>query len=81
MVLAFCPNDVTEYTHTRGYTENIDEDKQLPVSDPADRNLMLVVEDNHEILNYICQSLKSFFNTIGARNGEEGLHLAKMMNS
>lgn len=73
-------SNVAEYTHTRDYAENIDEDKQMPVSDPAERNLMLVVEDNHEILNYICQSLKSFFNTIGARNGEEGLHLAKTMN-
>jgi signal transduction histidine kinase/ligand-binding sensor domain-containing protein/DNA-binding NarL/FixJ family response regulator len=69
-----------EYTHSMDYAENPDENKQLPVSDPADRNLMLVIEDNNEILNYICQSLKSFFNTIGAKNGEEGLHLAKTMN-
>ena len=73
-------SNVTRYTHTRDYTEYSDEDKRIPVSDLTDKNLMLVVEDNHEILNYICQSLKSFFNTIGAKNGEEGLHLAKSLS-
>ena len=42
--------------------------------------MILVVEDNQEILNYICQSLKSFFICIGAKNGNEGLHLAKTLN-
>jgi YesN/AraC family two-component response regulator len=41
---------------------------------------MLVVEDNNEILNYICQSLKSTFNCIGAKNGDEGLQLARTMS-
>ena len=42
--------------------------------------MILIVEDNQEILNYICQSLKSFFICIGAKNGNEGLHLAKTLN-
>lgn len=58
---------------------NYDED-EIPVSDSSDRNMILVVEDNQEILNYICQSLKSFFICIGALNGREGLHLAKTLN-
>jgi signal transduction histidine kinase/ligand-binding sensor domain-containing protein/DNA-binding response OmpR family regulator len=72
--------NAAEYTHTRDYTESLEQERRMPVSDPAEKNLMLVVEDNNEILNYICQSLKSYFTTIGAKNGEEGLHLAKTMN-
>ena len=71
---------ISEYDHKRDYTENVEEGKSIHVSDPTEKNLMLVVEDNHEILNYICQSLKSFFNTVGAKNGEEGLHLARTIN-
>ncbi len=49
-------------------------------SDSLEKNMVLVVEDNQEILNYISQSLKSFFTCIGAKNGSEGLHLAKTIN-
>ena len=49
-------------------------------TDLSDEKMILVVEDNQEILNYICQSLKSFFMCIGARNGKEGLHIAKTLN-
>jgi len=73
-------NHEPEFAHIRDYAENLDEDKRIHIADQADKNLMLVIEDNHEILNYICQSLKSFFTTVGARNGEEGLHLAKTIN-
>lgn len=59
--------------------DNYDED-EIPVSDSSDKNMILVVEDNQEILNYICQSLKTFFICIGAINGREGLHLAKTLN-
>jgi signal transduction histidine kinase/ligand-binding sensor domain-containing protein/DNA-binding NarL/FixJ family response regulator len=54
------------------------DDLQFP--DSPDKNVILIVEDNHEISNYISQSLKSFYICIGARNGSEGLHLAKTMN-
>jgi signal transduction histidine kinase/DNA-binding response OmpR family regulator len=73
-------SNVIEHTNSRDFTEIIEKDHRLPVSDSTDRNVMLIVEDNNEILDYICQSLKSFFTTIGAKNGEEGLHLAKTMN-
>jgi signal transduction histidine kinase/ligand-binding sensor domain-containing protein/DNA-binding response OmpR family regulator len=71
---------VTEYTHSMVLEENTENDKRMRVSDQADKHLLLVVEDNNEILDYICQALKSYFTTIGAKNGEEGLHLAQTMN-
>jgi signal transduction histidine kinase/DNA-binding response OmpR family regulator len=71
---------VTEYTHSMILEENTENDKRMRVSDQADKHLLLVVEDNNEILDYICQALKSYFTTIGAKNGYEGLHLAKTMN-
>ncbi len=52
----------------------------IPLSDSSDRNMLLIIEDNHEILNYLIQSLKPYFTCIGARNGEEGLHLARTLN-
>ena len=70
----------TESAHAGFLSQDDESDGKLSVADPSEKNLVLVVEDNHEILNYICQSLKSFFNTIGAKNGEEGLHLARSMN-
>ncbi len=70
----------TEFVHAPYYAEDIEEDKRIHFAEPPDKNVMLVVEDNHEILNYICQSLKSFFTTVGARNGDEGLHLARTIN-
>jgi len=68
------------YLHSGESREIFTEEGQMHSADPTGRSLMLVVEDNNEILNYICQSLKSHFNTISARNGEEGLHLAITMN-
>jgi DNA-binding response OmpR family regulator/anti-sigma regulatory factor (Ser/Thr protein kinase) len=56
------------------------EEDDLLAADTSEKKLVLVVEDNREILDYICQSLKSFFICIGARNGKEGLHLAKTVN-
>lgn len=58
----------------------VDSEDGLVVAESTDRHMILVVEDNQEILNYICQSLKSFFICIGAKNGSEGLHLARTMN-
>jgi signal transduction histidine kinase/ligand-binding sensor domain-containing protein/DNA-binding response OmpR family regulator len=65
--------------HIDGMYTNYEEE-DLASSDTSDKNMILVVEDNQEILNYICQSLKSFFICIGAKNGTEGLHLAKTLN-
>jgi signal transduction histidine kinase/ligand-binding sensor domain-containing protein/DNA-binding response OmpR family regulator len=64
------------------HTEDIsgeDEDDEMAGPESSDKNMIIVVEDNQEILNYICQSLKSLFTCIGAKNGREGLHLAKTL--
>ena len=55
-------------------------DEEPDTADLPDKNMILVIEDNQEILNYICQYLKMFFICIGAKNGREGLHLAKSLN-
>ncbi len=69
-----------KYSHVSFLSDDPDAAEKMPEPDSSEKDLVLVVEDNHEILNYICQSLKSGFNPVGARNGEEGLHLAKAMN-
>jgi CheY-like chemotaxis protein len=65
--------------HTEEISGEAEEDG-VGVSDASDKNMIIVVEDNQEILDYICQSMKSFFICIGAKNGREGLHLAKTLN-
>jgi len=47
---------------------------------PVKKQLLLIVEDNQEILNYISQALHSIYTCMGAKNGEEGLHIAQSMN-
>jgi signal transduction histidine kinase/ligand-binding sensor domain-containing protein/DNA-binding response OmpR family regulator len=70
----------TKFIHAGDIYNNIEDQNDFTRSYSTEKNIMLVVEDNHEILNYICQSLKLSFVCIGARNGNEGLHLAKSMN-
>ncbi len=49
-------------------------------NDAPNKNVLLIVEDNQEILNYVSQGLKSLFTCLEAKNGEEGLHIARNMN-
>jgi signal transduction histidine kinase/ligand-binding sensor domain-containing protein/DNA-binding response OmpR family regulator len=65
-----------DYTEEPGGS---DEDK-LKIADASDKNVILVVEDNQEILNYISLSLRTWFVCVDAKNGKEGLHLAKTIN-
>ena len=74
------PDDQAQHFKHKNEVPDDYYDEELPLSYTSDKNMILVVEDNQEILNYICQSLKSFFICIGARNGSEGLHLAKTLN-
>jgi len=69
-----------QFIHSEDYSNTVENNRDPNHSYRSDKNVMLVVEDNPEILNYICQSLKSSFTCIGAVNGNEGLHLAKTMN-
>jgi signal transduction histidine kinase/ligand-binding sensor domain-containing protein/DNA-binding response OmpR family regulator len=80
---AFITDDAINQQHHPDHVEeypNSTNGEEIAVSEAQDRNMILVVEDNQEILDYICQSLKSFFICIGAKNGNEGLHLAKTLN-
>jgi signal transduction histidine kinase/ligand-binding sensor domain-containing protein/DNA-binding NarL/FixJ family response regulator len=80
---AFVTDESVNSKHHGEFTEDISENlnrEETENSDTAGKNMILVVEDNQEILNYICQSLKSFFICIGAKNGNEGLHIAKTLN-
>jgi AraC-like DNA-binding protein/nitrogen-specific signal transduction histidine kinase len=69
-----------KFVHSGDFNEYQYDENQYQYEYSSDKNIMLVVEDNNEILNYICQSLKSSFTCIGAKNGNEGLQLAKSMN-
>ena len=42
----------------------------------SDKPLLLVVEDNNDLRNYILDSFKYTYNTIEAKDGEEGIALA-----
>jgi signal transduction histidine kinase/ligand-binding sensor domain-containing protein/AraC-like DNA-binding protein len=46
----------------------------------GNKQVLLIVEDNQEILDYISQALRSSHTCIDAKNGEEGLHIARNMN-
>jgi signal transduction histidine kinase/DNA-binding response OmpR family regulator len=39
--------------------------------------LILIVEDNYDLRNFLLQSMKTDFRAIGAQNGKEGFELAK----
>jgi signal transduction histidine kinase/ligand-binding sensor domain-containing protein/DNA-binding response OmpR family regulator len=45
--------------------------------DSSERNLILVIEDNDDLRQYIVDSLSAHFTVISARNGAEGLDLAR----
>jgi signal transduction histidine kinase/ligand-binding sensor domain-containing protein/DNA-binding response OmpR family regulator len=67
--------------HQEEKPEEITQEDNAGIPDiTGKKQVMLIVEDNAEILNYICQALHSNFTCIGARNGEEGLHIAQKMN-
>lgn len=53
------------------------EDREEPIDvESGDRNTILIVEDNPEILDYLRQSLKGNFDCITATNGQEALVVA-----
>jgi CheY-like chemotaxis protein/predicted DNA-binding protein YlxM (UPF0122 family) len=50
------------------------------VNESAKHQVVLIVEDNQEIMDYISQSLRAIYNCIGAKNGEEGLQITRSIN-
>ena len=43
----------------------------------SDKPLLLVVEDNNDLRNYILDSFKDIYNTIEAKDGKEGIAIAR----
>ncbi|MBN1791484.1 MAG: response regulator [Bacteroidales bacterium] len=62
------------------FDEVMQEETTGSTDNPGNRQVLLIVEDNQEILNYISQALKSSYSCVGAKNGEEGLHIARKIN-
>ncbi len=65
---------LTEYIHERAtdFKEEhagLQEDKSKP--------LVLIVEDNFDLRNFLVQTLRSGYRTLGAEDGKEGLAMAK----
>ncbi len=65
---------INEY-HEDIYT-TIDNDTQKIPEQDAEKKVMLIVEDNKELLNILCELFFAEFNTISAENGQKGLELA-----
>ncbi len=61
-------------------TQHIDNELEIEEETQTPSKKILVVEDNHEIQQYICQSLQHKFNCIKASDGEEGLRLTAEMH-
>ncbi|WP_299547961.1 hybrid sensor histidine kinase/response regulator transcription factor [Seonamhaeicola sp.] len=62
-----------------GYEDYPDENvaKNLKLAEiDSDKTLVLIVEDNNDIRNYISDELKERYQVIGAENGKEGLQIA-----
>lgn len=57
-------------------TDRNEYDDILPATDSSGHPTVLIVEDNHDMLRYIVDSIQSIYTPITARNGEEGYQLA-----
>lgn len=63
--------DSTEPVKEEEVSETIPEDTQIAAMDSG-KPILLIVEDNEEIQNYIAESFSDSFEVITAYNGEEG---------
>lgn len=62
-----------------GYKDYTDEHETLKLEFPeidTNKTLVLIVEDNNDIRNYISDELKESYQIIGAENGKEGFQIA-----
>jgi signal transduction histidine kinase/ligand-binding sensor domain-containing protein/AraC-like DNA-binding protein len=66
--------------HQTDETEDVPEEPAESTPEQGKKQVLLIVEDNQEILSYVSQALRSAFTCIGAKNGDEGLHIAGTMN-
>jgi CheY-like chemotaxis protein len=58
-------------------TEFSDESVSEPLEAESPGNKIVVVEDNHEITDYVSSVLSERFNVISASNGKEGLEIIR----
>ncbi len=65
---------VREGVNKPATAENGQEEKKDSVF--SDKPLLLVVEDNEDLRDYIVESFKGIYNTIEAKDGEEGIAIA-----
>jgi len=65
--------DVISQEILRTETFESEEPQQADKSKP----LILIVEDNYDLRNFLLQSMKADFRVLGAENGKEGFDLAK----
>ena len=63
--------DSTEMTPKPEYQETITDDSQTATTENS-KPILLIVEDNEEIQNYIAESFSDSFEVIAGSNGEEG---------
>ena len=63
---------LSEYIFARasGFEEEVHTDDRA-------KPLVLIVEDNFDLRNFLLQTLRNDYRTLGAENGKEGLHLSK----
>src|SRR5690606_18696520 len=70
------PKVVNNNTHKAEIEVDDHDEWEEEVEEQQSKPQVLIVEDNDELRNYICLELKSEFNTLEAKNGQEGLDLA-----
>ncbi|MCU4158027.1 response regulator [Carboxylicivirga sp. A043] len=67
-------------SHRADFDEDINTSSAEPQLLDKSKTTVLIVEDNHQIANYIQSQLKTDFNCIVAENGHEGLKQAAVHN-
>jgi len=59
------------------YGNETDEEEEESENSSKSKPLVLIVEDNFDLRNFLIQTLRSDYRLVGAENGKEGLALAK----
>jgi len=70
-------NEVTSTTiHKKFKNVIVSQGDKIQISRTTSHYRLLIIEDEEDIRNYICEELSSDFNVLSANNGEEGLNMA-----
>lgn len=68
---------LTNNTYPEAFHETLEEETILESTETDNRNVILVVDDNREILDYIQDSLSDSYQVLTAENGRKGLEIAR----